>query len=286
MKKKTRKKTTSLDEAHEWVSQAITYSDAGDYERAYEAYQRALELEPTSVSLNHNWAISALKQGDRLKTAECVNRLMNAAPEDWRTSMVQAYLAELSNEIQSGWEFSQRAYAQAHSKGNYEDLVAATPDVLLFAYRNRLQNQLGEIIDQVFEKGAFSESILNALRKLFGKPSDRAVDYTVLIEGDFPNPAFPNSSRYVRSFRVLAESKGQACRMALDFEARCGEKGLRIISVEKKSEPCEENLGVWWRLDAQNHIAGCLKRCTRREPRPQIRLIKVEGVQFEDMFGS
>jgi hypothetical protein len=39
--------------------------------------------------------------------------------------------------------------------------------------------------------------------------------------------------------------------MALDFEARCGEKGLRVSSVEEKSEACEDNLGVWWRLEAQ-----------------------------------
>ena len=251
MRKKKRNNDVSSDDAHQWVSQAIAHSDARDYERAYEAYQRALELEPSSVSLNYNWALSALKRGDRIKTAECANRLMDAAPEDWRTSMAQAYLAELSNEVQSGWGFSQRAYAQAQSKGNNEELVWATAAVLWFAFRNRNDNQLGEIMHQVFKECAFSESIFDALRKLSGKRSDRAVDYVVLVEGDFPNPAFPQSSRYVRGYRVFARSQGEACQMAMDFEARCGEKGLRIISVNKKSAPCEESLGVWWRLDAQ-----------------------------------
>ena len=241
----------SPHDAHQWVSQAITDSYAGDYEQAYGAYQRAFELEPSSVSLNYNWAITALRRGDHLQINECAIRLMDAAPGDWRTLMAQAYSAELSNEIQSGWQFSLRAYAQAGSRRDHEELAAATADVLWFAYRNRLQGQSAEIIDQVFDEGSFSESILDVLRKLSGKRSDRAVDYAVLVEGDFANPAFPKSSRYVRSYRVLAESKGEAGQMALDFEARCGEKGLRVSSVEEKSEACEDNLGVWWLLQAQ-----------------------------------
>lgn len=237
----------------DWLlTQAISASDTGDYDEAYRYYSRAFSLTPTSVLLSYNWAITALRRGDRQQLAVCASRLLTIAPEDWRTSIAQAYLTEVNGEAQTGWELCQQTYERVRNTKALKVVEALTPDVLLFAYRNQLKTGLEEIISQVFETGAFPEGVLDALRKIEGRRSRRAFDYSVVVEGDFSEPAFPTSDRYVRSYRVLAEDEEEASQTVIDFESRCGEKGLKVISVEAKgSEDTEVELGVWWRLAAR-----------------------------------
>ena len=234
------------------ITQAISHSNSGDYEQSYLYYKRAFSLAPRSTLLNYNWAITALRRGDRQQIAACASRLAALAPEAWHTTMAQAYLMEVEGETEKGWQFCRQAYEKVRNTEELDDAGAITADVLLFAHRNELKTRVGEILPQVYKVGVFSESVLAALRKLEGKLSQHAFDYSVLIEGDFANPAFPDSTRYVRSYRVLAEDEGEAGQTAVDFEFKCGGMGLKISSVEEKGR--EENvveLGVWWRLAAQ-----------------------------------
>ena len=249
-------KTAQPDLENWLITEAISASDSGDYDQSYLYYERAFSIAPTSALLAYNWAITALRRRDRNQIAACASRLAAFAPEDWRTSMAQAYLMEVEGEAEKGWQLCQQAYEKVGNIEKLDEVGFITADVLLFAYRNEIKTGLQEIVGQVYEVGVFSENVLGALRKLDGKLSRHAFDYLVLIEGDFSNTAFPDSKSYVRSYRVLAEGAEEAGQTAVDFESRCGGVGLKISSVEKKGqEETEVELGVWWRLQAQV-IAG------------------------------
>lgn len=244
--------TSQSNLEHSLIEQAISASYSGDYEQSYLYYQRAFSLAPASATLNYNWAITALRRGDRDQLAACASRLTAVAPEDWRSAMAQAYLTEIDGEPERGWQSCQQAYEKVRVTEDLNEIGVITASVLRFAHHNQIKAGLSEVVEQVYEAGVFSERVLEALRKLEGKLSQHAFDYRVLIEGDFCEPAFPNSTRYIRNYRVLADNPEQARDMALNFESKCGEAGLVVSSVKQRGrEESEVYLGVWWRSDAR-----------------------------------
>ncbi len=249
------------DDDHTWVSLAIVESDRGDYEGAIRAYHRAYEVNPHSVTLHFNWAITASRQGDSAALAACVTRLEEIAPEDWRTEAAAAYLAEAKGEIWKGWEAACRALERACAAKEEEALEIVAAQTLWYAKQHSLEGHVAGCVPLIFEREVFSERVLAALRALSARRSPRAYDFQVMIEGDVTDQAFSAAAtlqksrsrrwRYLRNYRVWAEDDQEGGRIALEFETRCGETGLRAYEVERVSGPSEEDLGVWWRLGAR-----------------------------------
>ncbi|MCZ7646550.1 MAG: tetratricopeptide repeat protein [Planctomycetota bacterium] len=250
-------------DAHEWISLAIVCSNAEDYAKAREAYEKARELEPDSVSLHFNRAQTAARQDDRETLAACVATLERLAPEDWRTELARASLAERDGAAWQGWEACRRAFERAAGQAatlgcaEAEECVAiAAASTLTYAARNRLGEHAGEFVAQVFDAELFDECVLAALRRLEGAHSRHAREFDVLLEGRRneaseddgadPDEAPAPGARFFRSLRVWADDAEQAGQLALDFERRCGGVDLEIGSVERGAATGAAHLGVRW----------------------------------------
>ncbi|MBE7463346.1 MAG: tetratricopeptide repeat protein [Planctomycetes bacterium] len=266
------------EDAHEWIALAIVHSDAGHYEQAGEAYRKAHALDPDSISLHFNWATTASRQRDRTQTAACLTALERLAPDDWRSELARAYLAEQEGAAWQGWEACQRAVERAaelseaaeHDESAADPAPAAACAALWYAVRNRLADHAKPFVEQLFEHQLFDENILGALRALEGTRCPKARDFHVLLEGELPpemdeeqrNDPFERADvesdacRFFRSYRVWAEDSDQAGRFALEFERRCGGRALEVGAVEQQEETREAHLGVAWCSEAWIYEEG------------------------------
>ena len=242
------------DDADEWVAMGAVQSDLGNFDKAAEAFQAAQRINPISVELYYEWAVSAVAQDDRDRVAASADRLAELAPDHWRTLMIAARLAEIEGRTWQGWETCLRAYELAARTDDEAERSEAAANFLYYAVRNRLGGHTEGFVDRLFKQGPITEDVLAGLRELADRHSDQAAQYIVLIEGDAPGPADAGPKpeeeskyRYFRSYGVLAENEGQARDLVVEFETRCGGRGLRVDAVEPEGDPIEDYLGVAWR---------------------------------------
>jgi len=250
------------DDAFEWVSVGIIESNLGNYDGAIAAYERAQALEPRSVTLLYNWAVTASRRGDRTKLDELASRLDAVAPMDWRTAMIHAYQAGMEEEVSDGWKSCVEAVELA-----YEDDEAATSAAaeaaVAYAGKNGLHEEAQELVQWLFEAEpydeVFNEDVLSQLRALSGSMSRRAVQYVVMVEATLTDRSEIEAMhkqeacgghgppyRYFRNYGILAESREEAAAVAVEFERRRGGKDARAERVDRRSEPSEAYLGAYW----------------------------------------
>ena len=252
------------DDAHHWVSMAIALSNRERSDLAYEAYERAEKLEPESITLHYNWAITAVRKEDRERLSTCVQRLEEIAPADWRSAAARSRLLESDRQIWPAWEAALEAVDAAlddEDEDANETAEAAMSGALAFANRNGMQEHASGLIDRLFESRLFGGGTLPELRSLAGVRSPRAIRFYLVVEGRMKHdrvgdmePVTPESIQghgFYRSYQVLAEKEDEARGQALDFEARLGDgTGLRVTEVETMEGPQEADLGVDFCSDA------------------------------------
>lgn len=238
--------TLCPDDSEEWVSLAIVESDNGSFDAAYQAYERAELVEPQSVSLHFNWAITADLCGDVDRLSRALEQLRELAPDDWRTALVTSFLAEHDGRL----EVAAEALAAARERTVGGDAREYRPDIaavtLRFAARYSRWDELAAAVTWVFDEQLFADDVLSALREIAGLTSDHATEYQVVVDAQSPTRA---DTRYLRTYAVVAESERQAGRMATAFEHRAGGLDAQVSRIEEVGEAAENEIGVWWRDD-------------------------------------
>ncbi len=243
------------DDAEEWVALAITESELARWDDAYAAYARAAALAPDAITLHFNWAITASRRRDLARLDACVKSLERVAPDDWRTALARGYRAEQRGRAALAFRSAREAWQRSLASGDPDAPAAAARAALLIARRHGLADDARALADELFEHQTFDEPVLALLRALSGRRSDRALDFTLLVEGAHDDPDAPGH-RYVRSYRVLARDADEACELALAFERRCGGEDLSVRQVERSGPPSEQDLGVSWRLSSRLVFSG------------------------------
>ena len=248
------------DDAVEWVSLAIVESDQGNHDQAYEAYEHGKRLDAESADLYYNWLITALRRPspDHEKARECAEELARIAPNDWRSAMGRAFLAEVGGRASEGWKECELSFDMACREDEPDARAAAAQAALSYAEGNGLAEQARGLIERIFGAGTFTEDVFAIVRRLEGNRSSSAVDHYVLIEGVITDPQdeglpLQGDDRtegpygYYRSYRVYAESADQAAAWALEFERRYRTgSDQRVESVEKMSGAEETYMGIAW----------------------------------------
>lgn len=230
------------EDALEWVSLAIVESDSGEYDAAYQAYQHAEQVEPTSIMLHFNWAITADKCGDTERLRKACEQLDQLAPDDWRTAIVTAFLAENEGDLDATAAALAHARERCDDDLDYRCLIASL--AIRFAARYARYAELDAAVAWAFTDELFSDDVLAALREVTGYQAGQASEYQVVI--DAVDAAKP-TSRFLRSYAVVAESEELAARMAAAFERRCGASDVHVSRVEEVGEVEDHEVGIWWR---------------------------------------
>jgi len=77
----------SQSSIEDFVKEGIQYHDTGDYDKAIETYEKALEINPTSALVNYEIALSYFSKGDYKKAIKYSDIVLNQNAE----YMLQAY---------------------------------------------------------------------------------------------------------------------------------------------------------------------------------------------------
>ncbi|MBI5094009.1 MAG: tetratricopeptide repeat protein [Candidatus Hydrogenedentes bacterium] len=248
-------------DADAWIGLANICTELKDFDGAYSAFSTAEQLEAEPLRLYMMWAICALGRQDLPRLEQCLARMQEFAPEEWRTIAVDAMLAEVRGERERGWERYRHAFDLANESLPPEAIYVAAELMLGYAVRNELKAEYEDVLPRLFESRPFNETVLGAMRILSGKHSEKADDFMVVIEGslkeedieDVPEEEndYGPPYRFLRMVRVLATSEDEAVRMVMEFETRCNASRMIVHEVQRTKWKGGGHLGVWMRPPAE-----------------------------------
>jgi len=242
-------------DGEQWAALGAMCAEENRFEEAYDAFQHAETCRYEDDRLYLSWAAAAAERRDRDKLEDCRDKLAQSECQ-WQTLLADSLLAQLDGETWLAWEAAREAFETALEMEDDEGLEIAAERCVRYAMEFDLAAPLEEFIDLLFEEDLFTTSVLAALRKLEGRHSKEAHDYEVAVEGETNDPHDPEDENgsagpynYMRSYRVLAESKQQAEQFVRHFEERCGAQRCIITEVAPTRWTGPADLGVWMRSE-------------------------------------
>lgn len=261
----------------DFLKEGIRYHDNGKYDKAIEAYKKALEIEPHSPLVHYEIALSYFSKGDYEKTIEHSDEVL----EQESTYMLQAYIAKGSALDGLGrTEESIRLFEKAIEQTEPHYLLYYNLGLNYFRIE-KLQEAEDNVIKAIEARPSHSSSHLllatvhhqqrNTIQTLL------AMHYFLFLE--------PNSPRSLGGYQVLQESMAKnvakdakrpntiniAVAPTKDEQFRAAEVMLSLLeaskSLEKNKDKTdgemftentqsffsllgelkkEENKGIWW----------------------------------------
>jgi eukaryotic-like serine/threonine-protein kinase len=115
--------------------------EAGDYDKAQEAFNKALELDPKLLEARMHMVFIYLSHGEKPKAREEVARLRVEYPNDVGVHFVRGYLARLDGE----YERSLRSFDRMVKLNPAERVVASYHRARIFMYQQRYEEALAEL---------------------------------------------------------------------------------------------------------------------------------------------
>ncbi len=247
------------DDAEQWVALGGVQNESQRFAEAYQSFERAQALDPDDENLYFNWAVTAHRTEDRDRLQSCAEALEQINDQSWRGSIVAAFLAVADGLIWPGWELCLEALDRVGEDDGDDDdsdsITTAAEIVLRFALEFDLHEHTDKIIEHVIEHELFDIGVLEAIRELDGRSSEKAIRYNVLVEGAVTDPdqinrltapgAEPRQLLYYRMFQIVAESEADAREAALTFDRRIGHGvAQQVNEIEAVTEPAKDYLGV------------------------------------------
>jgi Flp pilus assembly protein TadD len=228
-------------DAAAWASLGDFYDDAGRFEEAEAAWQRAVALDPDDPICHYNRGVAAGRRRDLARVRSCLAALRRRVPDDPLALALSSILLEAEGQILAGWEAMQQAVAREADRGR---AVALAHRALRYAERNALTEPARAMIDALHLRNLLDEDVLDVANRIEHPASTEAHDYSVLV--DARPPAGGPRARYLRWLRVVADSADEALRLAVAFEQRCGGSDVRVDEVADQGAIAEaDHVGVW-----------------------------------------
>jgi tetratricopeptide (TPR) repeat protein len=165
-----------------WVTLGETEGERGAYEAAFEAFDRARELHPGSITLHYYEAATALFAGDRPRLEFCTSALESMAPEIWPTHMAQAFMSEFDGDMKGAWEHAMTAVDRA-ALTDEDDIVSHVVETAIeMGRRHHLDNECRTFVEDALTRDLVVSPILDADRAYRNRVSDQARCYAVIID--------------------------------------------------------------------------------------------------------
>lgn len=233
------------DDAESWKALGIVESDQRRFGPAYEAFARAAEHSREPEDVYFNWAITAIRNGDSDQQEACIEKLLELDPDGWRTLLTRADHDELAGQTWPAWEFLGEAFESvAEDEDETEALSYVAATLLRFAHRQGMRDHAQEYVLRIFDRGLFTEEVIEALQTLEGRVSNSAASFQAVVKR-----TADGADRFV-VYGVSAEEAEEAGRLAIDFEERCGASAeSSLYSLHQLTAPDEGLIGVYWRSD-------------------------------------
>ena len=67
------------EDGEAWVGLGVIYSDVGDFESAYDAFDKATKVDYDHEEVYYNWAITAVRNQDVEQVQRCIEALQDAS---------------------------------------------------------------------------------------------------------------------------------------------------------------------------------------------------------------
>ncbi|MFP6584031.1 MAG: tetratricopeptide repeat protein [Candidatus Hydrogenedentota bacterium] len=234
-----------------WIGLGVIYSDLGNFQSAYDAFEKASKVDFDQEEVYYNWAITAVRNQDTEQIQQCIEELQELNPNGWRTLMTRADYEEGQDHIWPAWEILLEAFDEAIEDEELDpasrDYVIAT--ILRFANRNQMHEHASEVVTRIFDEGLFGEDVLGGLQILEGKASNTAASYQVVLKTNVEesdNVFFEGSERFI-VYGVSSQDPDQALVFAQAFESKCSTETWAMDSIYQLSDADEGLLGVYWR---------------------------------------
>ena len=245
------------EDQEEWVSLAILHSNSGRYESANSAYNRASFIDPASASLNFNRGITAYRAEDSETLSRCLRQLVKHDADDWRASLLRAYLHKLDDNLWRAWEsFNEAASSELLESDDEEAKECAAAHALSFVVQNEMKEQASELANRCLSTFTLSYDILFQLRRMTGLHAIEATDFGVLVKSDLTDQTAIEQLLaedeigppycFFRNYRVIAESTESAAKIAIQFEERIGGCNVEIEETTEIETVRDVYLGAWW----------------------------------------
>lgn len=254
--KQTLRRYLSLvpDDAPQWVSLGILYSDDEEYDHALECYREAERLDPDSGWLRLNWGVTAIRAGRADDAARQLTELDRTAGDTARPWLLRAFMLEQASDM----EAAQEAYEQAVAKVDPQ-----TPDDLSFTIemaidfygRQQRLDRCRALLRSAYDANACTVELCEAYREANNPHVDEAVWFSVVVEADFRDgldgvperglPVDQRPTRFLRNYQVIARDRDEATALVLEFVRQMGEQHARVREFVN-DEPIEDvHLGIY-----------------------------------------
>ncbi len=233
--KKTLNRYLSLvpEDATQWVTLGILYSDDDDFESAFECYRRAEEIDPDGAALRLNWGVTAVRAKQLGIARSQLAHLKRVEPTTTRPWLLAAFILEDEGELLAARTVYDRILSSAQFQDQAEMSYALEMAMDFFA-RHKLRRRSEQLFRHAYAANACSVELCEAYREVQGDLIEPGYWFSVLVEADYrPGLAEVQErrgatagrrARFVRDYQIVARDRDDAISHVLDFARRMGER--------------------------------------------------------------
>ncbi|MCG3127673.1 MAG: hypothetical protein CHACPFDD_02540 [Phycisphaerae bacterium] len=171
------------DDEFEWISLAIVHSELGEYESAFECYQRAEQINRDSTDLRFNWGLTAERAGRMEEAHAQLSLLDTAAPRSPQTCILRAFIHEHEGDLKSAMAAHLEAIERAAEFGR-DSLAYAIEQAMEFCVTHQKRKEGEALMKRAYARDACTVELCAAYRELNGRFLDQGYWYNVMIEID------------------------------------------------------------------------------------------------------
>lgn len=171
------------EDEFEWISLAIVHSELGEYEAAFECYQRAEQINRDSTDLRFNWGLTAERAGRMEEAHAQLSLLDTAAPRSPQSSILRAFIHEHEGDLKSAFAAHHEAIERATEFGR-DSLAYAIEQAMEFCVTHQKRKEGETLMKRAYARDACTVELCAAYRELNGRFLDRCYWYNVMVEMD------------------------------------------------------------------------------------------------------
>ncbi len=242
------------DDAPQWVSLAILFSDDDRFEQALECYRAAEAIDPNLPALRLNWGVTAVRSGDLLEARRQLRELERVAPGAARTLLLQAFLSEEHSDGPPAAAQYEIALQKARGEEHNEHVYALEMAMDYFA-RCKDTARCKALLIEAYASNACTVELCEAFRKLSGAHLEHGAWFSILVEADVREAMIDppqrqalsgrRCRRYVRNLQVIAKDHDDALAHALAFVKGMGETGAVVREFVSEEPIDDEYAGIY-----------------------------------------
>lgn len=227
----------------EWTSLAIVHSELGEFDAAFECYERAEALNPNSLSMRFNWGLSAERAGRIDMARRQLDRLMESSPDGVQTHILRAYIHEHEGGLKSAWEAYECAMRAIDDSVDPSEAAYAFERAMEFCSEHSMRAQADSLIVLAFRRNACTPTLCESYRELSGEPMEKGYWFGLIAETApvrDPVDSEKQAPTTTRGFQLIARDRDDALALLDRFLRKVGHR-LVMLCEFIDEEPHEDD---------------------------------------------